>query len=110
MATYVNSEPKPKFPLHPSPVQSPGPVDKLESRIIRGVPIELEYEIKVLLSDSITATDEDAIPDIVNNDLRLPINTDGCAIGTVIEEEGVLYVQKCLMGECYYKSCDLYDV
>ena len=99
---YVNSEPKPKFPSHLDPVLSTGPVDQLESRI-RGVPIEIESDIKSLISDSAS------VPEIINNDFRLPINPDGRATGTIIEEDGSLYVQKCLMGEFYYKSCDLYS-
>ena len=94
---YVNSEPR--FPSHPDPVLSTGPVDTLDSRI-RGVPIEIESDIKAVISES--------VPDVINNDYRLPINPDGRATGTVIEENGTLYVQKCLMGEFYYESCALY--
>ena len=87
----MNSEPEPHFPSHPDIVQLDGPVNKLESQI-RGVPIEIESEIKVLISDSGLETNDESVPEIVNNDFRLPINTDGCATGTVIEEEGILYV------------------
>ena len=85
-----------------------GPVDKLESRI-RGVPIEIESDIKALISDSEISTNAESVPEIVNNDFRLPINTDGRATGTIIEENGTMYVQKCLMGEFHYKSCNLYS-
>ena len=101
---HVNSDPILHFPSHPDRVQSHSPVDKLESRV-RGVPIEIESEIKALISNSeLVTTDDgndDSVTEIINNDFRLPIDTDGHATGTVIEEDGILYAQKCLMGEFY---------
>ena len=67
---YVNSEPNPHFPSNPDTVQSNGPVNKLESQI-RGVPIEIESEIKALISDSELETNDESVPEIVNNDFRL---------------------------------------
>ena len=78
----------------------------------------MESEIKALISNSQNLdhyndcddfeTIEKIDPgpaDVVHNTFRHPINTDGNATGTVIKD---LYVQKCLMNEFYYKSCDLY--
>ena len=84
---YINSEPNPNFPSHPDHIQADDPEDRIESRV-RGVPIEIESEIKALLSDS----DDVSTPEIVNNDFCLPFDTDGNATGTMIEEDGILYV------------------
>ena len=100
----------------------PGPVDKFDSRI-REVPNDVESEIKALISNSqdpdqydvcddfVTTTNIEPIAEIdpgpvkvVNNIFRHPIDTDGNATGTVIKEDGILYVQKYLMNEFYYKS------
>ena len=91
------------------------PVAKFESQI-RGVPIEIESELQALISNStITALDDkesssafddtvgtdSTLGEQVNNDFRQPINC------TVIEEDGVLYIQNCLLGEYYYESCEI---
>lgn len=36
------------------------------------------------------------------------MDSDSGATGTVIEEDGILYVQNCLHGEYYYESCEIY--
>ena len=36
------------------------------------------------------------------------IDSDNGANGTIVEEDGVLHVQKCLNGEYYYESCEIY--
>ena len=51
---------------------------------------------------------DDVIAETINNTYRQPIDPDSRATGTVIEEDGVLYVQKCLHGEYYYESCETY--
>ena len=37
----------------------------------------------------------------INNTYRQPIDSDTRATGAAIEEDGILYVQKCLHGEYY---------
>ena len=44
----------------------------------------------------------------LNTPFRHPIDTDSGVTGTVIKENGVLYMQKCLRGELYYEPCDIY--
>ena len=100
---FVNSDLEPNLPSHPNIVQLHGPVDKLDSQT-RGVPNDIESEIKALNSNSeglalddgigefITTVDDDSIPEIVNNEFRLPISIDGRATGTVIEDDGIIYV------------------
>ena len=85
----------------------PDPVDKFDSRI-RRVPIDIESELKQLISESSElALDmkesspcltNDVITETINNTYRQPIDSDSGATGTVIEEDGILYVQKCLHG------------
>ena len=50
----------------------------------------------------------DEIRETINNTYQQPIDSDSGATGTLIKEDGVLYVQKCLHGEYYYESCGIY--
>ena len=84
----------------------PGPVDNFHSRI-RGVPNDIKSELNQLLSESsdLVQDTDDVITTTINNAFRKPIDSENGATGTLIEEDGVLYVQKCLHGEYYYESC-----
>ena len=44
----------------------------------------------------------------INNNFCYPINAHSGTIGSVLEEVGIIYVQKCLHGECYYVLFDIY--
>ena len=46
--------------------------------------------------------------EILNNTFQYPIDTDSGATGTVIEENGILYMQKCLRVELCYELCNIY--
>ena len=128
MASARISDDKSNFPTHPSAPLSlkSNPVAKFKSQI-RGVPIEIESKLQALISESgSVALDERESPsdfinneehpsiDIsalggqINNSFRQPFNSNSGSTGTVLEEDGVLYVQKCLHGEYYYESCKIY--
>ena len=83
------------LPTHPPPLvdPAPGPVDKFNSRI-RGVPNDIESELNQLLSEpsDLVQDTENFITKTINNDFRYPIDLASGATGTLIKEEGILYV------------------
>lgn len=107
------------FLTHQPPIinPAPDPVDKFDSQI-RGVPIDIESELKQLISESpklaldiresSPGLTNDMITKTINNTYRQPIDSDTGATGIVIEEDRILYIQKCLHGEYYYEPCEIY--
>ena len=86
----------------------PDPAAEFESRI-QGVPSDMESELKRLIPDSSEMALADTNPvtgtengETINNTFRKPIDSETGATGTLIEDDGVLYVQKYLHGKYYY--------
>ena len=48
------------------------------------------------------------LEEIINNHFRQPMDINLGATGTILEEDGILFVQKCLHGEYYYQSSEIY--
>ena len=86
----------------------PDPARVFDSRE-RGVPPDEDPDLEVLSENSSDLVPQDPVPgETINNDFRHPIDSNSGATGTLIEEDGILYVQKCLHGDYYYEPCEIY--
>ena len=112
----INSPEESNFPTHPPTLVPPfmtGPDNNFESRI-RGVPPDIESKLKDLISNtsdqessSCMINNESVLGETINNDFRQPIDSNNGATCTILEEDGVLYIQKCFYCEYYYESCEI---
>ena len=104
------------------------PMTRFDLRV-REVPIKLASNLQVLVSQSRGVPLDDEEISVVdkyneaikinviakehsgkqtNNDFIQPIDVKKGVTGSTFEEDGVMYVQNCLYGGCYYTPYDIY--
>ena len=66
------------------------------------------YDYAFVTTVDAESTKNNIRAEIANNHFRHPIDSNSGTTGTVIEEDGVLYVQKCLYNELYYEPCNIH--
>ena len=85
----------------------PDPASVFDSRV-QGITPDIESTLELSDDSPNLALRDPVHGETINNDFRQPIDSSSGATGTLIEEDGILYVQKCLHGDYYYESCEIY--